>query len=263
MNYENILVKIEDNIVIVTLNRPKVMNTINDALKNELNHIFEELKTNRSILGIIITGEGKTFCAGNDNSSTSKKGSGNAFERLRDNVEDVHRIFNKIENFERPVIAAINGYALGGGCELALCCDIRIASSKAVFGLPEVTLGVIPCYGGLQRLPRLIGTGKAKELIYTGKHIKAEEAKEIGLVNRVVEPEELLVEAKKLMKEIVQRAPIAVKYAKLAINKGSQMSLEHALELEKDLITICSGTDDAREGGMAFFEKRAPQFKNK
>lgn len=161
------------------------------------------------------------------------------------------------------MIAAVNGYALGGGCELAMCCDIRIASSYAVFGQPEVNLGVIACYGGPQRLPRLVGTGIAKELLFTARNVKADEAARIGLVNKVVEPENLMSESLNMMKLIVSKAPIAIKYTKICVNRGYEISLDYALELEKNYVAMCATTEDSKEGGLAFFEKRPAAFKNK
>ena len=164
---------------------------------------------------------------------------------------------------EKPDIAAVNGFALGGGCELALSCDIRIASEKAVFGQPEVTLGIMPCFGGTQRLPRLIGTGLAKELIYTGRQVKADEAKQIGLVNQVVSEKELLETAIKMMESILKVSPIGIKYAKIAINKGADMDLKNGLELEKDLVGLCFATEDKEKGMTAFLSKEKPQFRTK
>ena len=172
-------------------------------------------------------------------------------------------VFNKIESLEKPVIAAVNGFALGGGCELSMSCDLRIASDKAVFGQPEVNLGVIPCFGGTQRLSRLIGVGRAKDLIYTGRMVKSEEALQMGLVNRVVNHKELLDEAKKLMQSILEKAPIAIRYSKVAINTGINMDLYHALEFEKDVAALSFGTKDKQEGMNAFLEKRPANFINK
>ena len=232
MNYKHIKYQAKDNIAYLTLSRPQALNSLNGELVDELGSVFEDLANDRRILGVIITGDGKAFCAGADITEILKERPGksaNVSERFSDYVDVVHRVFNKIENYERPVIAAINGFALGGGCELTMCCDIRIASTKAVFGQPEVRLGVIPCYGGTQRLPKLVGAGMAKEMMYTGRMVKAEEAKAIGLVNRVVEPESLLKETEEMMKNIVSMAPMAVKYTKVCINKGMEVSIEYGL----------------------------------
>ena len=221
--------------------------------------MFDYFKKDKDILGVIITGEGKAFVAGADISQMN----GYNAEQGREYAGYAQSIFNKIEALEKPVIAAVNGYALGGGCELSMSCDIRIAADKAVFGQPEVNLGVIPCFGGTQRLSRLVGTGIAKELIYTARNVKAEEAKSIGLVNKVVPAESLLDEAKAMMQTILSKAPLAVRYAKIAINEGIQMDLYRGLELEKDVCALTFGSDDSKEGMSAFLEKRPAVFQNK
>lgn len=256
---ENIRVQQDGNIVVITMNRPKALNALNDQTLGELDCVFTCLETEREVLGVIITGEGKGFVAGADISQMQSYGS----EEGRNYANRAQTLFNKIEALEKPVIAAVNGYALGGGCELAMSCDIRIASEKAVFGQPEANLGVIPCFGGTQRLPRLVGTGIAKELIYTGRQVKAEEAKEIGLVNKVVPAESLLEEAKAMLALIATKAPIAIRYAKVAINRGMDVDLRAGLELEKDLAAITFGTEDKQEGMDAFLAKRPAEFHNK
>ena len=240
------------------MNRPKALNALNDQTLQELDSIFTFLEGDKEVLGVIITGEGKGFVAGADISQMQSYKS----EEGRNYANRAQSLFNKIEGLEQPVIAAVNGYALGGGCELSMSCDFRIASEKAVFGQPEANLGVIPCFGGTQRLPRLIGTGRAKELIYTGRQVKADEALSIGLVNQVVTPEELLNEAKKVMLTILEKAPIAIRMSKVAINRGMDVDLRAGLELEKDLAAITFGTKDKQEGMDAFLEKRAPKFVN-
>lgn len=259
LSLENIKVNIEENVAIVTMNRPKALNALNNQTLDELDTIMESIGSDKSILGVIITGEGKAFVAGADISQMKPYKA----EEGRDYAEYAQSVFNKIESLGKPVIAAINGYALGGGCELAMSCDLRIASEKAIFGQPEVNLGVIPCFGGTQRLPRLIGSGRAKELIYTGRQVKADEALFMGLVNKVVPADELLSEAKKVMAIIISKAPMAVRYAKISINKGSDLDLNNALELEKDLAALTFASDDKDEGMTAFLEKRPAQFKNK
>lgn len=261
--YETLLVERKESYVIVTLNRPKAMNTLNLKMKMELSALFTELEADRSILGVILTGAGRAFCAGSDVSTSEADKEANILLAQRDFVAMTHRIFNQIEAYPHPVIAAVNGFALGGGTELTLVCDLRMASTAAVFGLPEVNLGVVPCYGGTQRLPRLIGTGRAKDMLYSGRHVKADEAREMGLVNWVVEPEKLLEAAEEKLKEILAKAPIAVSLCKTAVNKGMEMPLHYGLEMETDFTGLCTGTEDVREGGMAFFEKRPPQFKNR
>ncbi len=255
----NINVSVEEEIAVIKFNRPKALNALNDETLNELDELFDCIKNDNSVRGIIVTGEGKSFVAGADivQMLPYKALEGRMY------ADKAQKVFNKIENIEKPVIAAVNGYALGGGCELSLSCDIRIASSNAIFGQPEVGLGVIPCFGGTQRLPRLIGTGLAKELIYTGRKVKAEEAIAIGLVNKVVEHEALIDEAKKMMNDILKNASIAIGFAKAAINKGMEIDILNGLELEKDIAAITFATDDKDEGMNAFVEKRTAVFKNK
>jgi enoyl-CoA hydratase len=255
----NILVTVEDEIALVKINRPKALNALNNDTLSDLNKIFDCIKEDDSVRGVIITGEGKGFVAGADivQMQGYKSIEGRKYAAF------AQMIFNKIESLEKPVISAVNGYALGGGCELSLSCDIRIASTKAVFGQPEVGLGVIPCFGGTQRLPRLIGSGIAKELIYTGRQIKSEEALSVGLVNKVVEPELLIEEAMNMMKAILKNASLAVGFAKVAINRGLEMDIDNALELEKDIAALSFATDDKDEGMKAFIEKRPAVFKNK
>lgn len=255
---QNVKVEVEGAMAIVTMNRPKAMNALNNQTLGELNCLFDYFRKDNDILGVIITGEGKAFVAGADISQMC----GYDAEQGRDYADYAQSVFNKIENLEKPVIAAVNGYALGGGCELSMSCDIRIASEKAVFGQPEVNLGVIPCFGGTQRLSRLVGTGIAKELIYTARNVKPEEAKEIGLVNKVVPAESLLDEAKAMMTLILTKAPMAVRYAKVAINQGINMDLVRGLEFEKDVCALAFGSNDSKEGMTAFLEKRQAQFKN-
>lgn len=262
MNTESIKrVKLEVNegTAIITMDYPKILNALSSVTLQQLSDCIDAVANDKSILGVIITGNGKAFVAGADISQMQPYKS----EEGREYADFAQTIFNKIENLEKPVIAAVNGYALGGGCELAMSCDIRIASDKAVFGQPEVNLGVIPCFGGTQRLPRLVGTGKAKELIFTGRMVKAEEAEKIGLVNKVVLHDDLLKEASEMMDLIKTKAPLAVKYSKVAVNKGVNLDLLNALELEKDIAGLTFASEDKQEGMDAFLEKRAAQFKNK
>ena len=256
---KNIKVEREQNILIITMNKPKAMNALNNDTLSELLEVIRFLEEEREILGVILTGEGKAFVAGADISQMKDYGA----EEGKTYANFAQKIFNKLEDLEKPVIAAINGYALGGGCELAMSCDLRIASDKAVFGQPEVNLGVIPCFGGTQRLSRLIGAGRAKDLIYTGRLIQADEALTMGLVNKVVEAENLIDEAKKMMNLILEKAPIAVRYAKVAINSGLDLDLDNALELEKDLAALSFASEDKKEGMYAFLEKRKAEFKNR
>lgn len=258
-NLQNLKVEIKEKVCVVTINRPKALNALNNDTLKELSQVVDAIEENEEILGVIITGEGKAFVAGADIRQMQDYKS----EEGRKYAGYAQGIFDKIEGLEKPVIAAVNGYALGGGCELAMSCDIRIASERAIFGQPEVNLGVIPCFGGTQRLSRIVGTGIAKELIFTGRQVKAEEAKAIGLVNKVVVGENLLEEAMNMMAEITAKAPIAIRYAKVVINKGVDMDLKNALELEKDIAGLPFAAEDKQEEMNAFLEKRKPEFKNK
>lgn len=258
-NLQNLKVEIKEKVCVVTINRPKALNALNNDTLKELSQVVDAIEENEEILGVIITGEGKAFVAGADIRQMQDYKS----EEGRKYAGYAQGIFDKIEGLEKPVIAAVNGYALGGGCELAMSCDIRIASERAIFGQPEVNLGVIPCFGGTQRLSRIVGTGIAKELIFTGRQVKAEEAKAIGLVNKVVVGENLLEEAMNMMAEITAKAPIAIRYAKVVINKGVDMDLKNALELEKDIAGLTFAAEDKQEEMNAFLEKRKPEFKNK
>lgn len=256
MSEKVIQVEIEGEIACVTIDRPPV-NAIDEAVTEQLARAFETLSAECSIRAVILTGKGKAFAAGAEikHFPSLNRKTGEEFA-LR--VTAMHR---KIEEFHCPVIAAVNGYAIGGGCELVMACDIRIASRKARFGQPEVSLGIIPGAGGTQRLPRLISTGKAKLLLYTGELIDADEAERIGLVDRVVEPGQELAESKKLAEKIAANAPLAVRFAKKAVNRGLQMSLHDALMVEAALFGELFETQDAKEGVAAFLEKRKPGFK--
>ena len=216
MEYSKLLVEKENGIAIVKINNPQSLNALNSTILGELDTLFTELENDSSISVIILTGEGKAFVAGADitEMSSMDAAEGKAFG------EKGAKVFRKIELLSKPVIAAVNGYALGGGCELAMCCDIRIASAKAKFGQPEVGLGITPGFSGTQRLPRLVRMGKAKELIFTAEAINADEACRIGLVNSVAEPEELMNTAVAMAEKIAGKAPVAVKYSKESINRG-------------------------------------------
>lgn len=259
MDFKNLLLKREGNIGILSFNRPKVLNALNTSVLEELETAIDQINIEEDIYVLIITGEGKAFVAGADISEMKDKTAieGRTFGELG------LRIFRKIELMEKPVIAAVNGFALGGGCELAMSCDIRIAGEKAKLGQPEVSLGITPGFAGTQRLPRLVGTAKAKELIFTGNMINAVEAERIGLVNKVVAQEELMEEALKMAKKIAANGQIAVKYSKAAINRGINCDLDTAIEIEKDLFGLCFSTEDQKEGMSAFLDKRKPEFKGK
>ena len=259
MNFENLLFEVTDNIAIVTINRPTKLNALNSKTLSELETLFGYLKTENDVYCVIITGAGeKAFVAGADiselNSCDGKTG--------KDFALKGQKVFSLIENLGKPVIAAVNGFALGGGCELALACHIRLASENAKFGQPEVNLGIIPGYGGTQRLTRLVGTGRAIEAILTGDLIDAEKALQIGLANHIFNQEELFEKAKKIAIKIASKGQIAVKYSLEAILSTNNNTLEDGLELEAKLFGNCCGTDDFAEGTTAFLEKRKPNFKN-
>jgi len=259
MEYKNILLKKEGNIAILSFNRPKVLNALSTDVLIELDKAVDEIIKDENIFVLILTGEGKAFIAGADISEMKdmNPNEGRNFGELGSNI------FRKIELMEKPVIAAVNGFALGGGCELAMSCDIRIASEKAKFGQPEVGLGITPGFSGTQRLSRLVGVSKAKELIFTGDIINANEAEKIGLVNKVVAQEELMNEVMKIANKITSNGQIAVRYSKTAINKGIDAHIEAGIEIEKNLFGLCFGSIDQKEGMSAFLEKRKPMFSNK
>jgi len=260
MEYKFIIFEKKEHIAKVIINRPQQLNALNLDVLKEIECALYEVKESSHIYVLIITGAGeKSFVAGADITSMKDMTVQEAIEFATLG----QRIFNSIEDLPIPVIAAVNGFALGGGCELALACDIVIASSKAKFGQPEVNLGVIPGFGGTQRLPRIVGKNKAKEIIFTGEMLSADEARAIGLVNRVVEPEKLTEEVEAISKKIISRGPVAVKCAKRAINYGIDADLYTGLELEKTLFANLFVTEDQKEGMKAFIEKRQPNFTGK
>ena len=255
MNYENILSSIEEKIATVTINRPESLNALNSKTILELSSIFEELSNNSEVRVIILTGSGeKSFVAGADIKEFADFGTSDA-EHLARNGQEI--LFNKIENLSKPVIAAVNGFALGGGLELAMSCHIRYASENAKLGLPEVTLGLIPGYGGTQRLPKLVGKGWANELIFSAKMIPAEKAKEIGLVNEVYSLEELLPKTKELAKIIARNSPMGISKAIKAVNLSDTDS---GFETEMKSFGELFEMEDKKEGVAAFLEKRKPVF---
>jgi len=255
MNYENILSSIEEKIATVTINRPESLNALNSKTILELSSIFEELSNNSEVRVIILTGSGeKPFVAGADIKEFADFGTSDA-EHLARNGQEI--LFNKIENLSKPVIAAVNGFALGGGLELAMSCHIRYASENAKLGLPEVTLGLIPGYGGTQRLPKLVGKGWANELIFSAKMIPAEKAKEIGLVNEVYSLEELLPKTKELAKIIARNSPMGISKAIKAVNLSDTDS---GFETEMKSFGELFEMEDKKEGVAAFLEKRKPVF---
>src|SRR5215813_8392169 len=260
MPYENITLESKNKIGYVTINRPKVLNALNMQTMEELRQAFAEIKGNKDVRVVILTGAGeKSFVAGADINELQKN---NPVEAK----EYTHRgqaVLDVIENLGKPVIACINGFALGGGCELAMACTMRLASENAKLGQPEVKLGLIPGYGGTQRLPRLVGKGLAMQQILTGEMITAQEAHRIGLVNEVTAPADLIPRAEAIAAKIIANAPLAVQYAMEAVNKGMEMTLSEALYLEATLFGVCCATEDKKEGTKAFLEKRQPQFKGK
>jgi enoyl-CoA hydratase len=260
MAYDNLLFEASEQIARITFNRPNVLNALNRKTMDELGDCLTKVRADDVIRVLILTGAGeKAFIAGADINELSQQTPVNGREFTLYGQEIIHRL----ETLGKPAIAAINGFALGGGCELALACTLRIASRNAKLGQPEVKLGIIPGYGGSQRLPRLCGKGVAHELILTGEMITADEALRVGLVNRVVEPGELLATAEAIAKKIIANAPLAVKYALEAVERGMEMPQEEGLYLEATLFGLCCATQDMREGTRAFLEKRPPKFEGR
>src|SRR2546427_77626 len=257
---ENLLYEKKGPIAYVTLNRPKVLNALNQATWDDLRTAFEDARDDPEIRGVILTGAGdKAFIAGADIGELAHV---TAVEAEQSSSYG-QAVLDLIENLGKPVIAAVNGYALGGGCETAMACTIRVAAEHAKFGQPEVTLGLIPGGGGTQRLPRLVGKGRALQLILSGGMIDAQEAHRIGLVNEVVPAAELTTRAEAILKRIFSNAPVAVKYSLEAVNKGMETSQAEGLSLEASLFGLCAGTEDKKEGTSAFLEKRKPQFQGR
>ena len=249
--------QLDGSIALVTIDRPKTLNAIDQNVLSELNDMLDQIEKNPEVRVLIITGGGnKAFVAGGDIDAMRQL---NVLEALKF-VYAGHSFLNRLEHLSCVVIAAVNGYALGGGTELALACDIRVASEKAIFGLPEVTIGLYPGWGGTQRLPRIIGTGKAKELIFTGDRINAEDALRVGLVNKVVPHDELLERCVEMAKKIISNAPIAVKQAKKVINEGIEVPLAQGLVIEAEGWVVNSAAEDRVEGLTAFLEKRKPNY---
>jgi len=257
---DNVRTENKDGVLIITIDRPKVLNALNAQTVAEIGEAFEAARDDDAVKCVIVTGAGeKAFVAGADINELALMTpiSGKLV------AEKGQRVFRNIERFPKPVIAAVNGFALGGGCELALACHIRIASEKAQLGLPEVTLGIIPGYGGTQRMARLLGKGKALELILTGDRIKADEAERIGLVNKVVPAEELMNAAETMARTIATRGPLAVRAAIEAVMSGSEMPFDEGQTLEATLFGLLASTADMKEGMGAFLERRTADFKGK
>lgn len=251
----------EGHIALITMNRPEALNALNRQVLEELSQVLDQVEADPELYVAIVTGAGRSFVAGADigQMSTLSSAEAKAFGLFG------NQVFLKLENLSKPTIAAVNGFALGGGCELALSCDIRVATKRSKFGQPEVNLSLIPGAGGTQRLPRLVGPGIAKEMIFTGKIISAEEAKEIGLVNHVTEDthEAVLAEAEKIAKKIMEKGPVAIQMAKLSINMGCNVDMNTGLMIERLSQTIALSTEDRKEGTLAFLEKRPAQFKGR
>jgi enoyl-CoA hydratase len=260
MAFDNLLVSLDGAVAIVTVNRPKVLNALNSQTLDELSRAILELKLDETVRAVVLTGSGeKSFVAGADINELSALTPAGGREHA---VRGQH-VFDLIEHMGKPVIAAINGYALGGGCELAMACTIRLAADTAKLGQPEINLGLIPGYGGSQRLSRIVGRGRALELLLTGEQISAADALRFGLVNRVVPAAELMQEATKLAATLAAKPPIAVRYILEAVNKGLETPFPQAETLEATLFGLAASTEDMREGTKAFLEKRKPEFKGK
>lgn len=256
MEIKNLLVEKNEGVCTVKINNPQTLNSLNAEVLADLEYAFDQIKDDDEIQIVVLTGEGKAFVAGADIAYMSKLNPAEA----KKFSEDGSRLFRKIETLNKVVIAAVNGYALGGGCELAMACDIRVASVKAKFGQPEVGLGIIPGFSGTQRLARLVGMGLAKELIFTGGHIDAEEAYRIGLVNKVTEKDSLMEETYKMANKIKLNSRVALKYAKEAMNRGTETDIETGIAYESNIFGLCFASEDKKEGMNAFIEKRHPNF---
>ena len=260
MNENILLVEERDGVMVLSLNRPQVMNSLNFPLLHALREQIESVRFKTQTRVIIITGAGeKAFCAGAD----LKERATLTPDQVKEYIFTIRNLFTAIEFLNKPVIAAVNGIALGGGTELALASDIRIASKDASMGLTETRLAIIPGAGGTKRLPRLVGKGKAKELIFTGRRVEAEEALDIGLVNKICQPDDLLDECQKMAAMICETGPIAIEQAKYAINYGLETDLHSGLAIESNAYWVCIPTEDRLEGLAAFKEKRKPQYKGK
>lgn len=260
MELENVIFEKKDNIAIVTVNRPDLLNALNYKTLYEIESVVNSIENDNDIRAFIITGSGKkAFVAGADIHDLDHVSPAKGYDFMLLG----QRIFNAIEDCSKPSIAAVNGYALGGGCELSMCCDIRIASENAKFGQPEIKLGNIPGWGGTQRLPRLIGKGRASQMIFTGEFLPAADAEKIGLVNTVTSQDELLDKAIELAQKIASMGPIALKMAKIAINEGLRSNVIQGQKVEASGVAICLSTEDQKEGVNAFFEKRPSNFTGK
>jgi enoyl-CoA hydratase len=258
MEYKNIIFQIEKQIATITFNRPEVLNALNEASLIEFSHAVDRVAEDEDIRVLLLTGAGdKAFVAGADIKEFLK------FNALKAKIfsEMGHRLINKLQELPIPVIAAVNGFALGGGCEVVIACDVIYASENAMFGLPEINLGIIPGFGGTQRLPRLIGKNRAKEMIFTGKMIPAVDAQTMGLVNKVCAQDQLMDEVIKIAKMIVSKGKVSLRAAKQAVNAGLDVDLKTGCRIETDAFAVCLSSPDAAEGIQAFLEKRSAEFK--
>jgi enoyl-CoA hydratase len=261
MQLENVTYAVEDGIALITVNRPKVLNALNAQTLKEIRAAFEAARTDSAVAVVVLTGAGeKAFIAGADIAEIKALENYEAAKAFADRGQE---LLNSIEELGKPVIAAVNGFALGGGCEISMACHIRLASENARFGQPEVNLGVIPGYGGTQRLSRLVGKGKAAQLCLTGEMIDASEAKRIGLVNEVYPQAELIDAARKMASAIMSKGPLAVRYALAAVLRGAELTLADGLRLEGDMFAAACNTEDRMEGTSAFLEKRKAEFKGR
>ena len=260
MSFENLIIEREASFAIVTINRPKVLNALNTRTLDELRRAILELKHDDAVRAVVLTGSGeKSFVAGADINELAVQTPAGG----REHALAGQHVLDLIEQMGKPVIAAINGYALGGGCELAMACTIRIAADTAKLGQPEINLGIIPGYAGTQRLARIVGKGRALELLLTGDQVSAQEAHRLGLVNRVVPGAELMAEAKQLAAALASKAPLAIRYILEAVHKGVEMPFPQAQVFEATLFGLVASSDDMREGTAAFLEKRKPAFKGR
>jgi enoyl-CoA hydratase len=260
MTYQTLLVDVKDGVAFVTVNRPEKLNALNDQVVADLRQAVLALRSDATVKGVIITGAGpKAFVAGADIGDLARQGVLDGRERALNG----QAVLTAIETMGKPVLAAVNGFALGGGCELAMACHIRIAGETAKFGQPEVKLGITPGYGGTQRLPRIVGKGRALHLLLTGETIDAQEALRIGLVTKVVPQDQLMAEAEKLMRQILANGPVAVALTIEAVHQGLEMTLAEGLRLEANVFGLVASTRDVKEGLNAFLEKRAAHFEGK
>ena len=259
MAYETIIYEKKDNVGWITLNRPDVLNAQNDTLRSEMLAVLDEARNDDDVHIIVLTGSGRAFSAGADISEFPRMYPVDCIQDFR----GARRFYEVMREIPKPIIAMVNGFALGGGCEAVMACDIIIASEKAKFGQPEVKIGIIPGGSGTQMLPRLVGEKKAKELIFTGDIITAEEALRLGLINKVVPPEQLQEAVDEMLAKLKAQSPVTLRFCKLAVNKSLELPLSEGIKAESDIFALCFATEDQKEGARAFLEKRTPEYKGK